>query len=573
MVMDPWQDVLDEVAKAKKEAEEALGYPHLDVPLQLPPEGLGDIGFAAHVYSSEVRGPPQEVAEALAATMAPGLCVARYEARGGYVNGLLHYPTFGERTLKCILEEREGYGRSAPIDRMVIVEHTSVNPTGPIHVGRARNAIIGDTLSRLLEWSGYDVIREYLVNDAGKQVLTLVWGCENLSEEDVVPPDRDKEDHRLVRYYQKASELLEDPKVAEQVEEMVRQFESGDRQLIQKVRNTCQRMMDGILESLSRLGVEFDSYFWEDQTILDGSSRKVVERLREAGYCGEEDGALYIDMEPYGIVGRDSRWFITRKDGTTLYTTRDLAYHLDKFRRGDEAINVLGEDHKLEFQQLSVALKLLGVDRKVEALFYAYVSLPEGRLSTRRGRVVHLDDLMDEAEERAYLEVRKRREDLSEEEMRRIAQAVGIGAVRYNIVKVQPEKRIRFQWEEALSLEGQTAPFLQYSYARACGILRKAGGLDQWDPRLLKHPQEQALLKLLARFPSTVKECAASRRPHQMANYAYDVATTFNLFYRDCPVLQAEPALRSARLALVEASRVVLGNSLECLGLRALEEM
>ncbi|MFQ5838041.1 MAG: arginine--tRNA ligase [Thermoplasmata archaeon] len=573
MVQDPWQDVLDETVRLRREAEESLGYPHLDIPFQVPPEGFGDIGFPAHGYSKEVRKPPQWVAEELAAAMTPGLYLAHHEAKSGYVNSFLHYPAFGERTLRCILDEQEDYGQVAPTGKRVIVEHTSINPTGPVHIGRARNSIIGDTLSRLLRRSGYDVTREFLVNDAGKQVLTLVWGYENVPEEELEPPERDKEDHRLVRFYRKASELLENPEVAQQVEEMVRRFEAGDEELMGRVRDICRRMMDGILKTLSRMYVEFDSLFWEDQTILDGSAKKVVKQLQESGHCQEEDGALYVDMEPYGITGRDTRWFITKKDGTTLYTTRDLAYHLDKFRRCDVAINVLGEDQKLAYQQLPVALRLMGVEREVEPIFYAHVSLPEGRLSTRKGRVVNLDDLMDEAEERAFREVQKRREDLSEEEMRRIAEAVGIGALRYNIVKVQPEKRILFRWEEALSLEGQTAPFLQYSYARACGILRKAATTDEWDPRLLEHPQELALLKLIARFPSTVRECAALRRPHQMANVVHELATAFNQFYRDCPVLQAEPPLRAVRLALVEAFRIVLGNALGCLGVKALAEM
>ncbi len=573
MVLDPWQDVTDELTACRKETEEALGYPHLNIPFQLPPEGFGDIGFPAHSYSKEVGRSPDKVAEEMAMAMPPSQYLARHEARNGYVNSFLHYPAFGERTLSSILEEGESYGRAAATGKTVIVEHSSVNPTGPMHVGRARNSIIGDTLYRLLEWSGYEVTREFLVNDVGKQVLTLMWGYENLEEDDLDPADRDKDDHRLVRYYRRASEMMEDRDVAAQIDETVRRLEEGDEGLRGRVRHVCEKMLGGILETLSKLDVEFDHFFWEDQTIVDGGASSVVEQLKESGHCREEGGALYVDMEPYGITGRDTRWFVTRRDGTTLYPTRDLAYHLDKFRRSDETINVLGEDHRLEFRQLSVALKLLGVERDVESVFYAHVGLPEGRLSTRRGRVVNLDDLMDEVKDRAYQEVRKRREDLTEEEMSRIAEAVGMGAIRYNIVKVQPEKKILFRWEEALSLEGQTAPFLQYSYARSCGILRKAESVTSWEPRLLEHSQEKALLKLMARFPSVVGESAATRRPHQMASFAFELATTFNLFYRDCPVLQAQEPLRQARLALVEAFRAVLRNALSRLGIRALERM
>lgn len=576
MAFDPWEDLLEEVGKLGREGEAALGYPPLDVAFEIPPPEFGDLALPVHGYARAAKRSPVAIAQALAeAIPITGFYVDRCEARAGYVNFFLHLPTFGERTLKAVLMRGPDYGRGRPTGRRVLVEHTSINPTGPVHVGRARNAIIGDTLARLLDRAGHAVTREFLVNDAGKQVLTLVWGVDHLDEADLDPAERDKEDHRLVRYYQRATELAEtDPTVPEAIDAMSRRLEAGDAELLARVRAVSERMMEGIVASLARLGIAFDTFFWEDRTVQDGSAREVVTRLAHAGVCQEEDGALYVDMGAYGIAGRDTRWFVTKKDGTTLYTTRDLAYHLDKFQRSDEAVNVLGEDHKLEFRQLSTALRLLGVEREVEAVFYAHVALPEGRLSTRKGRVVHMDDLMDEAHERALEEVRKRRDDLSPPEMEAIAEAVGIGAIRYNIAKVQAEKRILFRWEEALSLEGQTAPFLQYSYARACGILRKAEeGWEGWDPRLLKHPQERALVKLLARYPATVREAAQGRRPHPMATFAHELATTFNLFYRDCPVLQSAAEVRQVRLALVEAFRTVLGDALETLGIRALEAM
>ncbi len=573
MVQDPWAEVLQDLASARREAEEALGLAQGELPFQVPPEEFGDVAFPAHPYAEAAGRSPQDVAQALAEAMPVRGLLSRHESRGGFVNSFLAHPAFGERTLTAILEEGEAYGHAAPLGRRVIVEHSSVNPTGPIHVGRARNSVIGDTLARLLARSGYDVTREFLVNDTGKQVLTLLWGVENLDEGDLEPPDREKEDFRLVRFYREASQRMEDRAVEEEVNAMARQLEAGDEALRRRVREACQRMLDGILETLGQLDVSFDHFFWEDTTIVDGSARVVVEDLRRSGHCQEEDGALFVDMEPHGIRGRDTRWFVTRKDGTTLYTTRDLAYHRDKFRRSDEAINVLGEDHRLEFRQLSIALQLLGEERDVEAVFYAHVGLPEGRLSTRRGRVVNLDDLVDEVKERAYREVAARRDDLSEEAMQRIAEAVGVGAIRYNLAKVQAEKKMLFRWEEALSLEGQTAPFLQYAYARSSGILRKAAERGAWDAALLEHPQERSLLKRLAQFPSAVRESATSRRPHQMATFAYELATVFNLFYRDCPVLSAETALRSTRLALVEAFRMVLGNALSTLGVRPLEQM
>jgi len=194
-------------------------------------------------------------------------------------------------------------------------------------------------------------------------------------------------------------------------------------------------------------------------------------------------------------------------------------------------------------------------------------------MSTRAGRVVNLDDLADEAVERAAAEVRKRRPELAADKVKEISETIGIGSLRYNIVRLQPEKKIVFKWEEALNFEGNSAPFLQYAHARACGILSKAERTGKPDPAVLVHPSELKLIKVLGQFPHTVSASAESRRPHLLAAHAYEVASLFNIFYRDCQVLNSEEPLRAARLALVEVSRVVLRNALDCIGLRAPAEM
>ena len=259
---------------------------------------------------------------------------------------------------------------------------------------------------------------------------------------------------------------------------------------------------------------------------------------------------------------------------SSSHTTRDVAYHLYKLAHCDQAINVLGEDHRLESKQLAVALELLGARRLPEALFYSFVSLPEGKMSTRRNRVVYLDDLIDEAVERAFEEVKKRRSDLSEERMRQIAEVVGVGALRYNVIRVQPEKQIVFKWEEALNFEGNSAPFIQYSHARCCSILAKSELYRDWSGEALTAPVEADLARVLARYPEMVLEAASGRRPHLVAAYAHECAATLNQFYKACPVLKAETEeLRNDRLAIVDASRWVLRNALTLLGIAAPEEM
>ncbi len=571
MVRDPWSELRERAESVRAAVESKLRVQGAGEIVEAP-EDRGLFSLAVFPYAKELRKPPAEVAAEAATVPAPGPFSAP-QAVGGYVNLVADPAAFAAHVLGSVVASGDAYGSSPPVPTRVLLEHTSTNPTGPLHVGRARNPIFADALARLLRMAGFQVTREYLVNDVGRQMVVQYWGTRHLTAEQVGPPDLDKPDYRYIKYYQKATEIFErDADAKADVAAMIQRFEHGDVALTKEVRKVAEEVLAGILESLKRLGVAFDSFYWESDSILDGRVQKVIERLMPLSR--EEDGSHYLDLSSLGLEGDAAKYFFVRADGTSLYTTRDIAYHLDKMGRCDVAINVLGEDQKLTFDRLKGAFRLMGIDWAPETVFYAFVSLPEGKMSTRKGRVVNLDDLLDEAVARAREEVGKRRADLPQERKEAIAEFVGIGAVRYNIARVQAEKRIVFKWEEALNFEGNSAPFLQYAHARACSILDRAGPRSGGDPRLLVHPQEQLLLRRLAKFPSTVREAATSRRVHVVAGYAADVAAQFNQFYRDCPVLTAgSDALRAARLDLVDASRVVLHNALDGLGLVAPREM
>ena len=573
MARDPWGRVLEEAESLRARALLSLNIPPIPVPFEEPDESLGDLAFGCFVYGKRMEQPPAAIANRLAPAIPKGSFIASASAAGGYVNLRVDPIALASETLRAVRDAGEGYGAGEPRTERILLEHTSVNPTGPIHVGRARNPVIGDSLARILRKAGFPLTTEYLVNDVGRQMVLLYWGATHLKPADVVPAVSAKEDHALLPYYVKANELAEkDPKVNQEVEALIRRFEGGDADLTRAISEVSRRILSGILETLQRIRVTFDGFFWESELILQGKIGPVIARLKALPEAREEDGAFYIDMAPFGVKGRDTKWFLTKKDGTSLYPTRDIAYHLDKFARCDVAINVLGENHRLEFEQLRTALKLLG-ERQPEAVFYSYVVLPEGKMATRRGRIVAMDDLIDEAVARAFAEVKARRPDLPEPRMREIAETVGIAALRYNIVRVQPEKKITFRWEEALNFEGNSAPFLQYAHARTCGILDKAGRFEPGDPALLVHPQEARLTKALAKFPYVIRKAAEGRRPHEVASFVYDAAAQFNQFYRDCPVLTADPPLRAARLGLVDGARIVLGAGLDCLGIPAPREM
>ena len=550
--------------------------------LERPPGGLADLAYPCFGLAKAQRRNPMDIAKELAAKVSAGshrTWVTRIEAAGGYVNFFVDRARLMEVTFAAAHAEGTNFGSLPRRQQKVILEHTSANPNGPLHVGRARNPIIGDTLARILRRAGYRLETQYYLDDMGKQVALLAWGRQHLKTADLPPAERPKLDHDLVRYYQAANEKQEgNSDVQREIQDLMHRSETGDKAVLKQFEEAYRPVLDGMLASLKRIGVGFDSFQKESEFVLNGEVQKIIERLAKTPLSREEsDGALFLDLTTHGIQGRSQRFVYRRRDGTSLYATRDVAYHFWKAERADRLVNVLGEDHKLQAQQVRICLEILGGKVLPEVVFYAFVSLPEGKMSTRRNRVVFLDDLIDEAVELAMEEVKRRRPELEPQRQAEIAEMVGIGALRYNIVRVQPEKGIVFKWEEALNFEGASAPFLMYAHTRCASILRRAGRAPAWKPSfaaLITHPSELELAYHIARLPRIIDEAAERDAPHLLAGYSQELAGALSGFYRDCPVLTAErPELVEARLAVVGAAKIALGTVLDLLGIPAPDEM
>ena len=549
-------------------------------------EGV-DMAVPCFPLAKALRKAPKDISDDLASRIKPEGMISKVSSVNGFLNFNIDTQVLVKSTLDEVIRCQTCYGSLPKSGIRVNVEHTSTNPTGPIHVGRARNPIIGDTLARCLRRCGHEVMTEYYVNDVGKQVVVLTWGVNNVTDEEAAKnseehmkeigqneKERDKTDHKLVAKYRVANKKMEsDPAVQAEISDMMRRFEDGDQEVIDTVRHTAEIMLDGLRETLGEINVVLDRYTWESQFIADGSAKAIVEKLKQSKYAGQtDDGAWYVDLKDFGIQGKNTKFTFTRSDGTTLYTTRDLAYHQDKFTRADRLIDVLGEDQKLGSKQLCSALEILGYDKFPEPLFYSFVSLPEGKMSTRKGVVVYLDDLIEEAVARAYEEIRKRRQDMPEEKMRAIAKTVGVAAVRFNIVRVQPEKQFVFKWEDALNFDGNSGPYLQYVHARACSMLRKAGEFKHdTDPSKLTHANEIELVKVISRYENVLRSAGDEMHIHVLPAYGHELASAFNRYYAEVQILKSND--RDAKLTLVECAKTVLADVLDCLGMGAPEEM
>lgn len=579
--MDAHAAFRHEVESLLADALTIIGHDGDPLPLETPPDAaMGDLGAPCFPLARTLRKAPPAIAEDIAAaiTLASGGWVQKVAAVGPYVNFWMDHA----RQAAVVLADPEAAVTAEPVPGKVLVEHTSANPNGPLHVGRARNPILGDTLVRLARAAGYDVESQYYMDNLGRQVALLWWGKRNIPESELEPATRDKPDHDLVRYYQAANDrMTADEAVAAEIKDLVARLETADAELLADVRTVYEECFAGMSESLRRLGVTYDSIKDESDLVADGDVDRAIEALKQSPRARvENDGANYLDLETELKGNKSTKFFFTRRDGTSVYATRDVAYHQwksDQVGPDGRLVDILGEDHRLQALQVGVALDELGAKRP-EVTFYAFVSLPEGKMSTRANRVVFLDDLLDEAVERATVAVTERRGDeLDADQIAHIAEAVGIAAIRYNIAKVQPEKPIKFRWEDALDFEGDSAPYLMYSHARARSLLRKAEerGMtsEGFDAKHLGEGETQ-LLATIARLPNVAKDAFDHTAPHRFCAYALDLAARFNEYYRDHPVVACEDKeVQKVRLAVVEAAALALERAHDALGLPALGNM
>jgi arginyl-tRNA synthetase len=531
----------------------------------------GDLSLPCFPFAKQLGRNPAEIATELCNSLSGNFDVA---ATGGYLN----FKARSDWLASKVLQEIEMPGK-----KKVLIEHTSANPNGPFHVGRARNAILGDTLVRLNRLYGNSVRAEYYVDDMGKQVGVMAWALANLTGEDVgrILEDEDgvnprwegKSDHETVRWYQAAQQLRSagDQSIEDEISKLVHASEHGDDSVLDQFEQAYQPVLDGMLETLSRLGIEFDTFTKESKFVVDGSVSSLMQRLEQLDIHGTADnGAHFLDLGQRGLKGKTD-FFYRRGDGSSLYATRDIAYHMWKWQQCEELINVLGEDHKLQAKQVGMTLKELG-EKVPEVMFYAFIKLPEGKMSTRKGNVVFMDDLLEEAKAQAASVVRELRGDIDSDLIEQIAEAVGVSAVRFNITKVSPDKGFTFRWEEALSFEGESAPFIMYSHTRACSIAKRVGRSPDFDSKGEIPPAMHELLRVMACNLDKLSHSVKENKPHVFAFHLLELATAYNSFYRDCHVI-TDGVVNEFNFAVSERTRELLRKGMIGLGITPLESM
>lgn len=550
-------------------------YPDLvaeDLDFGAPPNlEAGDVALRMFIAAKKLGMKPPKLAADVAERVEFGPEVISLTPAGPYLNFKIDRGAVARVVLSAVLSEREGFGSNASgVGQSLLIEHTSINPNASPHVGRARNAMYGDSLVRLFRFEGYEVEVHYYVNDIGRQIGLLVLQVENIQAMGF--------DEVLDAYVEANARAEREPEFAEKGYELLAKMEQGDPETVQKFHDVTELCLKGQVAVLARLGISYDRFDRESKYLKDARLDEVLAALREkkAVFTDEEE-RLVVDLSKIGHERDEGRYFVLmRANGSSMYGFRDLAYTIDKMEKGaDVNLWVLGEDHKLYSEQLGLILRAAGKEAP-EPVYYAHILLKEGRMSTRQGKVVLLSEFLDEAADRALAKVESQCTDLESKEQRAIAEKVATSAVRFAILRVSPNKNVIFDWESSLSFSGDTGPYVQYSCARINSILRKYG---EAPPALLEdlplnHDSEWMLLTKLASFPDTVASAVARRNVAPIAQFALDTARLFTAFYHDCPVLAAETeALRVGRVQLCAVTLQTLTNALGILGIEALERM
>jgi arginyl-tRNA synthetase len=545
-----------------------------DVRTEAPRDAaLGDVAFPCFPLAKALKQAPPKIAAELAGKLSSELEGIEVVATGPYLNFTIDRRVLADAVLGAIAEQGTAYGGSDEGQgKTVVIDLSSPNIAKPMSVGHLRSTVIGAAVQRLHDALGYTTVGITHIGDWGAQFGKLVAAVERWGGD--VDLESDPIKALLALYVRYHEEEEQDPSLGQRARAAFQELESG---VEGPVRATWRKLTELSLREFekiyARLGVTFDEV--RGESFYEPYLTETVERIEAAGITEVSEGALVVDLS--SIEENMPPCLLRKTDGTTLYATRDLAalFHRWELYRFERCLYVVGGEQKLHFRQLEGVLQRMGLDwePRVEHIDFGLLRLPEGKMSTRKGRVVFLDDVLDRAVDEARKIIAEKNPALAE--AADVAEAVGIGAVIFNDLKRERVRDVAFVWEEVLSFEGETGPYVQYTHARLASIERKAAAAGEADGTADRGLLADAgpLLVQLGRFPDVVASAARRAEPSEVAIYLLGLCRDLNNWYVHNRVLGQEAPLTAARLELVGASKVVLGNGLRLLGLSAPEEM
>ena len=555
-----------------------------DVPESLMQVGVtrkdfeGDYTLVVFPLLRTSRQAPAATAEAIGAWLKDNCPeFSGYNAVQGFLNLSLSN-IFWRENLQEIIDE-PSFGELPSTGRRIMVEFSSPNTNKPLHLGHIRNNLLGDSVSRLLKAAGDEVIKATLVNDRGVHICKSMYAWQKLFNGATPESTGIKGDHLVGDCYVAYAKLeKEHPEVIDDVHKMLVRWEEGDPQVRALWEMMNGWVFDGFEQTYKALGISFDRTYYEHDTYLLG--KELVQKGLDMGVLVRDpDGSVWCDLTADGL----DRKLLLRSDGTSVYMTQDLGTAERRFAEYDldSHVYVVGDEQNYHFQVLKLVLSKLGFAwaDQIFHLSYGMVELPEGKMKSREGTVVDADDLIEKMyeEAKATSEESGKLDGVPEDEKERLYRMIGLGALKYFILKVDPKKKMLFNPKESIDFNGNTGPFIQYTHARICSILRKAsdaGISARVESSAVLSPKEIRLVKLLSAYPGKVAEAAAAYSPALIANYAYELAKEFNQYYHETQVLKEPDAiLLSMRLALLDTLASTLRKAMGLLGIELPERM
>ncbi len=533
--------------------------------LEKPPESIdADLSLPCFELAKELKKSPVEIAKDLSGKLKIKH-IKEIKPLGPYVNFYIDWEKIGSSILEEILKKKEKYGQGSEKES-VIIDTYNANPFKNIHIGHVRNAILGESVRRLLEFTGRKTTPVTYNGDVGIHVARWLL-YHKFSNETIPKKDFSKWVGQI--YAASANKAKDSEEFENEAQELNRKLDKRDPELVnvwKKFRDLCYADYKKIAKEI---GIKIDHNIPES-TCEEPGKEKVAELFKE-GKIVESNGALGVDLEKYGL----GFFMLLKSDGTALYSTKDfgLLYNKRKLGNFDKYLYVVGSEQEFYFKQLFKAYEILDMPDKGKHhhVSYGLVDLKEGKMSSRLGNVILYEDLRDEMVKMALEQIEAKNPDLKNKE--RVAKQVAFAAIKFQMLCIENHKFIKFDWDQALDINGRSGPYLQYTIVRANKILEKEKSSIKFDGTLLKEKPEIELLKRLAEFPEVVKKSADSYSPYMLTTYLFELAQNFNTFYQSSPVLQAETKLKQARMALVKSVSIVLKTGLNLLGIDVPEEM
>lgn len=545
-----------------------LGIDTNEVEVEVPPkEEMGDYSLPCFKIKIDNLNSPNEKANYLLNNLEYDKnIISNISVLGPYLNFKVNTDNLGKEVIKEILSSKEKYGSTLEgINKSLLIEHTSINPNASPHIGRSRNSIIGDFLARLYTFNGYNVTREYFINDIGKQISMLLVGVKKGADLNKVTFN-----DMLKLYIDINEEAKTNPQLEKEVFHYLNLLENGDEIVREEFKKITDLCVEGQKKIFDKMDIHWDNFKHESDFVFENTTNQILSKLKEKNRLKEdENGRLYLDLEGYNIPTKSPVLVLTREDKTSLYPLRDIAYTIYKMEKNkDVNLIVLGEDQKVYMEEISAALDILGY-KSPKLISYSFVLLNGDKMATREGKVVLLEDFIEEAKKKLNASFKSRGTTYSEENLLSLASS----CIKYSMLNINRGKNINFNLEDATNFTGNSAIYILYNYARINSILNKST-FELNDNIVLDNALEKLIIKKLYDFKDIVKETVKTSESVIITKYLNDLCSLFSRYYEEVSILKEENiTIKNSRLLLLNSIKIVIENSCTILGIKTIEKL